>query len=122
MKRVWWLLVWTGVLAVGCTTQPRAADDVTIEGIVVHEVSGAPLSRHSVELQLFVQESVFRMGAYEPGRRVDTDQEGRFSFRVSKGRSVQLLSRSPGAERIGGLEAINKVREDTSVVLRHDPH
>ncbi|WHI49949.1 hypothetical protein P3339_16015 [Microbulbifer sp. MLAF003] len=95
-------------------------DDVNISGVVVDDVSGFPLGKVNVELYLFEQGSIFKMGTYKLFKQVESSDEGRFDFAVEEGESIQIKTKNSGAPLYGGLITIDKVSQDKSdIVIRH---
>ena len=104
----------------GCVGDGVKNDYVKISGVVVDEALGSPLTNVYVELHIFEQKSLFRMGSYKFHERVETSSEGAFLFTVESGKNLQITSHSESTRVHGGHLTLDKVKEDvTGVVLRH---
>ncbi|MEO0498725.1 MAG: hypothetical protein AAF141_15420 [Pseudomonadota bacterium] len=71
-------------------------ETLSVQGIVVHEATGDPVPRASIQIDLFVEGGLFKnghvftMGTYSFCADIQSDSSGEYNFAVEEGASLQI--------------------------------
>jgi len=120
MKVYVYYIIVSMMLLSSCVSSTVKEDSVNISGVVVDALSGDSLGKITVELYFFEQGNIFTMGAYKLYRQVETNDQGEFDFNIEVGKSIQIKTKSVGAQLYGGLITVDEISQDkVDIVVRH---